>query len=266
MFFDATPNFLYPDFFEAGKYKLSKNLFRRIRPRDSFNAAYATAKKYTILPGETPDSIAAKAYNDPEWYWTILILNNITDIRTQWPLDPDEFEKYIQNKYGEYENKPRHWETNEVKDSYGNVVLERGIIVEMYMGTEDQLKPNYWPQVRNPLWDPNDPNTTEKPWTQWTFTYYDQFSYESNEEDPNPNYENRDTIVRSSEINTVTAEQNLTLVTNREYEYELNELKREIYLPKSNYLDLLAIEAQKLLAYDTKYKMTREGYRISEEP
>lgn len=234
MFFDATPNFLYPDFFEAGKYKLSKNLFRRIRPRDSFNAAYATARKYTILPGETPDSIAAKAFNDPEWYWTILILNNITDINTQWPLDSDEFEKYIQNKYGDYENKPRHWETNEIKDSKGNVVLEGGVIIELYMENEDQLKSNYWPD--------------------WSFTYYDSYDVDDQKR------------ITSAEENTVTAEQNLTLVTNREYEYQLNELKREIYLPKRNYLDLLAIEAQKLLAYDTKYKVTKEGYRISEEP
>ena len=53
MFFDATPDFFYPDFKEPGKVKLSKNLFRRIRTRDSFNAVYATSTPYTITGGET---------------------------------------------------------------------------------------------------------------------------------------------------------------------------------------------------------------------
>lgn len=233
MFFDSTPNILYPDFFEAGKFKLSKNLFRRVRARDSFNAIYATSKKYTILPGETADSIAYNAYEDSEWYWTILLLNNITDIHSEWPLDPDEFEKYIQQKYGDYENKPRHWETNKIFDANGDLVLDEGIIIEMFMDTVDQNKANYWPD--------------------WSYTYIDSPTFDSEKR------------IESPEYNTVTAEMNLTLVTNREYEYYLNEMKREIYLPRREYLDTLAIELETLLRYDTKYKITREGYRLAEE-
>ena len=58
MLFRSTPNFLYPDFKISGKFKLSKNLFRRVRARDSFNAVFASSRQYTIKPGETPDSIA----------------------------------------------------------------------------------------------------------------------------------------------------------------------------------------------------------------
>ena len=43
MLFESTPDFLYPDFFEAGKFKLSKNLFRKVRTRDNINAIFNSA-------------------------------------------------------------------------------------------------------------------------------------------------------------------------------------------------------------------------------
>lgn len=64
---------------------------------------------------------------------------------------------------------------------------------------------------------------------------------------------------------TVTGEQNLTEITNREYEYQLNELKREIYLPKTSSLPVLDEEIKNLLKYETSYKITDEGYRLPED-
>lgn len=234
MFFDSTPNILYPDFFESGSFKLSKNLFRRIRPRDSVNAIFASAQKYIVTEGETPDSIAYSMYGSSSWYWTILILNNITDINEQWPLEQDELDKVIANKYGDYENSTRHWETNEIKNADGDVVLEGGIVIEVFMDREEQRNINYWPD--------------------WSFTYIDKLNVDNKR------------VIESSEVNTVTASMNLTRVTNREYEYYLNEMKKEIYLPRTDYLDKLAIEVKELLRYETEYKLTPEGYRIAEEP
>jgi hypothetical protein len=69
----------------------------------------------------------------------------------------------------------------------------------------------------------------------------------------------------SSVEKTVTAAQNLSRITNREYEYALNELKREIYLPKKSVLSKMQEELEDLLAYDTEYKITRQGYRLAEQ-
>ena len=233
MFFDSTPDVLYPDFLDKSKLKLSKNLFRKVRPRDNYNSSFVLSKKYTIQPGETPDRIAFALYGDPEWYWTILLVNNIVDMNTQWPLDGDELEKYIEDKYGDTQNNTRHWETNQIKDASDNVVLESGVIVEVFEGRTAQLATNYWPN--------------------WSFTYLDSYTVDS---------ENR---ISTSVEKTVTAEQNLTRVTNREYEYNLNELKREIYLPKKNVLNTMREELSDLLSYDTEYKITKQGYRIAEQ-
>jgi hypothetical protein len=243
MFFDSTPDFLYPDFKEPGKVKLSKNIFRRVRLRDSFNAVFASSSRYTIGSGETPDSIAYNKYGDSEWYWTILLLNNIYDTDKQWPLSQSQLDKYIDRKYEDQSNTVRHWETSELKDDTGSIVLNSGVIIEQYMNTGNQNSPTYYPQVRN---------SANDGWTNWSFKYIKSYSLNSDNIET-PNYA------------TVTAQNNLVKVTNREYEYQLNELKKEIYLPSPSILPIMRSELEELLKYDTKYKITSEGYRESEK-
>ena len=225
MFFDSTPNFLYPDFKVPGKFKLSKNLFRRVRARDSFNAVYTSSTPYTITLGETPDSIAYTQYKDSKWYWTILLLNNITTT-DEWPLAQNEMDLVIESKYGSLADKPRYWETSQIKNTDGEVILDSGIIIEIFQNSTQQNKSNYNPD--------------------WSYTYL---------YDPDDQTSER----------TVTASMNLTKVTNRDYEYQMNELKREIYLPKAKYLNVLEEELKSLLAYDTEYRITNDGFRQSEE-
>lgn len=247
MFFESTPNFLYPDFKVAGKYKLSKNLFRRVRTRDSFNAVYASSKPYTIKDGETADSLAYTFFNEGDYFWTILLLNNITNIHEEWPLDSDELDVYLTKKYGDNIDKPRHWETTEVKDNNQKVVLEAGIIVEIFTNSTQQNQSGYYPQIFNAA-----ANGGLGQYETWSFSYLNNVSYNSENE------------IASSTTVTLTAAQNLKKVTNREYEYELNELKKEIYIPTANAVQIMEDEIKKLLEYDTQYKITDEGYRISE--
>ena len=314
MFFDSTPNFLYPDFVTPGKYKLSKNLFRRVRIRDSFNAVYASSRRYTILSGETPDSIAYNKLGNSDWYWTILLLNNITDTDKQWPLANDELEKFIENKYGDLANKPRHWETNTIKDSNGNIVLESGNIIETFMDTTEQNQTNYLPKIKDPdggsvltvsIIDGGTGYSTYDGLSTTTLSgggkdlvldivannsgtitsvtiANDGFNYQTGDivrvyggnatvridtaSDIMTNWfydyiDSYDPIV----IKKATAADALTMVTNREYEYNLNELKREIYLPSQSVLPIMKAELEELLKYDTKYKITKQGYRQSEE-
>lgn len=306
MYFNSIPDFLYPDFNIAGKYKLSKNIFRRVRARDSFNAIYASSTPYTIQEGETPDSIAYKQYKNSEWFWAILILNNITDISEMWPLSSDELDRFIENKYGEYENKPRHWETTEIRDSNNNTVIEPGVIIELFQDKTEQNLSNYVPKIlkensryvsefsqkgstiielgsaENLL--PGDmlnlqyetkiltidgtTITIDKPLEYnifpnflIKFTRYENWSREyifNMEKDSNGNILN--VVKRLATADTIRK------VTNRDYEYELNELKKQIKLPRSKYLNILQKELIDLLEYDTKYKITDQGYRISESP
>ena len=225
MFFESTPNFLYPDFFEAGKFKLSKNLFRRVRARDSINSIFSSSVKYTIKSGQTPDQIAYDLLGDTEHYWTILLINNITDTQTQWPYDDYELDKIIEDRYGDLADKIRHWETKEVKDSYDNIVLESGIIIEVFSNTTAQNASSYTPT--------------------WSWTYA---------------YSRSDSAVTER---TLTGS-DLYPTTNREYEHQLNDLKREIWIPQPSSISLMESEIEELLEYDTEYKITKEGWRESE--
>ena len=225
MFFDSTPNFLYPDFFEAGKFKLSKNLFRRVRARDSINSIFSSSVKYTIKSGQTPDQIAYDLLGDTEHYWTILLINNITDTQTQWPYDDYELDKIIEDRYGNLADKIRHWETKEVKDSYNNIVLDSGIIIEVFSNTTAQNASSYTPT--------------------WSWTYA---------------YSRSDSAVTER---TLTGS-DLYPTTNREYEHQLNDLKREIWIPQPSSISLMESEIEELLEYDTEYKITKEGWRESE--
>ena len=225
MFFDSTPNFLYPDFFEAGKFKLSKNLFRRVRARDSINSIFSSSVKYTIKSGQTPDQIAYDLLGDTEHYWTILLINNITDTQTQWPFDDYELDKIIEDRYGNLADKIRHWETKEVKDSYDNIVLESGIIIEVFSNTTAQNASSYTPT--------------------WSWTYA---------------YSRSDSAVTER---TLTGS-DLYPTTNREYEHQLNDLKREIWIPQPSSISMMESEIEELLEYDTEYKITNEGWRQSE--
>ena len=82
----------------------------------------------------------------------------------------------------------------------------------------------------------------------WTFKYFTQSGGS-----PNTQVEN-----------IVPASTGLTKVTNREWEYEENEKKREIIIPRQQYLSILEDELDGLLKYETKYKITKSGLRISE--
>jgi hypothetical protein len=141
MFFDSQPNFYYP---YKGGVKLSKNLFRRVRFRDNLNALYVASTRYTIQTGETPEIISNKVYGSPEWYWTILILNNIIDVHNDWPVSDYELDLAIEKKYGTTQNDIRFWETKTIYDG-DNLILQGGVIIEYNEGRSEQQNVNYYP-------------------------------------------------------------------------------------------------------------------------
>lgn len=141
MFFNSQPNFYYP---YKGGLKLSKNLFRRVRFRDNLNALYVASTRYTIQQGETPEQVSNKQYGSPDWYWTILILNNIIDVHQDWPVSDYELDLAIEKNYGDAQDKIKFWETKERYEG-NNLVLEGGVIIEYNQNTPAQQVAGYYP-------------------------------------------------------------------------------------------------------------------------
>ena len=58
---------------------------------------------YEINGAQRPDQVSYEVYGSTEFYWIILITNNIRNIWTDWPLGQTTFNNYIVKKYGSVE-------------------------------------------------------------------------------------------------------------------------------------------------------------------
>ena len=98
MYFAKFPVIPY-DSVGNGDYKYVTNLLRRVGMRTQNKSNVLLFDTYDIRSGETPEEIADKLYNDPELHWVILMVNNITDRYHQWPLNENQFQAHINDKY-----------------------------------------------------------------------------------------------------------------------------------------------------------------------
>lgn len=78
---------------------LVTNILRRVKVRDGLKNETAVFNKYQVIAGETPEHVSYKLYNTVDYYWTILLMNNITDRFYDWPLRAQQFEAYVNDKY-----------------------------------------------------------------------------------------------------------------------------------------------------------------------
>jgi hypothetical protein len=201
----------------------TKNLFKRVKLRDDIFGNINFFQKYQIIGDERPESVAFKIYGDEVLDWLILLSNNIINIQTEWPLSQISFDKFLTEKYGSGIDSPEeinniifngvhHYETIEVKDSNGVVKLKEGII----------FTPRFI----------NDP-TVIPPFPNFTLRYFDggltQGTVGANVELSGPD------IFR--------------VVTNYEYEERIENDKRNIFVLKPQYLNIIFNDLEKVLPY-----------------
>ena len=112
-------------------YIKSKDYFRLLKPRDDIFKEDTIYTSYTVQDGERPDQISYDYYNDEQYYWIILQINEITDYYNQWPLSNKELEEFGKKKYGGLENykQVHHYETVQTFDENNNIVLPGGLEV-----------------------------------------------------------------------------------------------------------------------------------------
>ena len=115
-------------------YVRVKNLFRRVKLRDDIsrkNNLFTMFDKYQIPEGARPDTLAEDLYGSADLDWVVLITAGITNAIDQWPLSSKDLYRYVENKYGLTEiNEIHHYETKEVRDSKGRLILPKGKIVD----------------------------------------------------------------------------------------------------------------------------------------
>ena len=133
-YFRELPNLNYQstalDRSSSEDYVQVKNIFRRAKLRDDLKYIFTSLVDYYIKDGVRPDQVADNVYGDPELDWVVLTSANIINVRDEWPLDSGEMYNYALNKYGNDLNQIRHYETTEVKDSSGRLILPKGKVVD----------------------------------------------------------------------------------------------------------------------------------------
>ena len=144
-YFRELPNLNYQSPFSnrssSQDYVFVKNLFRRAKLRDDLKYFFTSLVDYYIRDGLRPDIVADTVYGDPDLDWVVLTSANIINVRDQWPLDSRDMYNYSLNKYGNDLNQIRHYETKEVKDSNGRLILPKGKIVDEGFTIPDPSSP-----------------------------------------------------------------------------------------------------------------------------
>jgi hypothetical protein len=144
-YFNFVPNFQYINPVQTGgkkkQYVEAKNLFVRMKIKDSV-ADYATNfRKYDIKEGQRPDNVALELYGDSNYDWVVLLTANIINARDEWPLSTRLLYDYAADKYEEDLNATRHYETKEIKDSKGRLLLPGGQVVDSTFRIPDPENP-----------------------------------------------------------------------------------------------------------------------------
>ena len=114
----------------ASEYIEAKNLFKRVKLRDDFYSYLSNFVKYTIADGKRPEHVAREVYGSSSLDWVVLISANINNARDEWPLSDKDIYNFTENVYGNAMNDSRFYETIEVKDSKGRLILPAGQIVD----------------------------------------------------------------------------------------------------------------------------------------
>jgi len=111
------------------EYVRVKNLFRRVKLRDDLQNVFTLFNKYEIREGQRPDTVAEEIYGSADLDWVVMLTAGIINLHDQWPLSNRDLYVYAENKYGDDLNSVRFYETTEVKDSSGRLILPKGKIV-----------------------------------------------------------------------------------------------------------------------------------------
>ena len=212
-YFRELPDILYQSNLlhkvSSQEYIRIKNIFRRVKIQDWIQDNVQFFNKYTIRDGERPDTMAERLYGTSERDWIIVLTAGITNIRNDWPLSNYDLYRYVEAKYGTDLNAIHHYETIEVRDNKGRLILPAGQRVDQNFTIPtpyDASATNFYVGVR-------------------------------------PQSDNIDYRSVNSDINPVTG------VSNYEYETQLNESKRRIEVMKPIYLQQFLNDMRELMNY-----------------
>jgi len=136
MFFNIVPNISYDEKpigypFSESDYVTAKNFFRRYKVNEDAFSYAVIFKKYSIVDGERPETVAKKAYGDPFYDWVILLTNNVINSYYDWPISNYNITNALESEYDDPYGTIKYYETYEVGQYSAGMRVDR----EFFEGT-----------------------------------------------------------------------------------------------------------------------------------
>jgi hypothetical protein len=216
-------------------YQNATNIFFRVGMIKEALENISSYYVYIIKDGEKPETLADKVYGTSEAHWVILMANERLDGSYDWPLNYTDFNKYIANKY---------------RSAAGGSSLTDNQVIS-------------WSQVVSPtsnsihhfekVIDRTDAATN----ITTTFRYVVDYNKKANTVPSGITYDyylnltEGDYQTYTVNGKTVNEKTYRNLVTIYDYEYQVNEDKREIKIIKPEYYSQIVEELKKLAAVKT---------------
>ena len=216
-----------------------KNIFKRARLREDI-AGSATVYNYFSVPGNfRPDQCADRVYGDPHLDWVILITNNIQNIHEDWPMDDLTFRKYLLDKYGSEEalEDIHHYETTAFEDGYLRTIIPDGLVVDSAFNAS-ALDQRLGQEVK---YNDNIELRTENSTIDLVGT------------------------VKDANGNVVLGK-GIRPVTNYKYEFDANEMKKNIIILKPEFLGVFVDDMKKIMAYSPSSQYVNKNTKRTYNP
>lgn len=130
MYFSTIPNIEYDTKpirypISESSYITTKNFFRRFKINEDVFSYTVFFNKYVITDTDRLDLLAEKTYGSPFYDWVIILTNNLINGVFDWPLTYNQLTESVENP-----DETHHYETLEVVNSEGTIVLKEGLTVD----------------------------------------------------------------------------------------------------------------------------------------
>lgn len=105
------------------------NITHRFKFDDLVKSNGSSFYEYIVDDSDTPEILANKIYGSTQRHWIILLLNDIVDPATQWPLSDRSLNVFIQTKYENMANGSPviSWTKSNIK-TYKKIETRRNVL------------------------------------------------------------------------------------------------------------------------------------------
>ena len=97
MYFENFPKFRYQ--FSNNRTIRMADIFRSVKLSKQTLDTPEAFEYYILQDGDRPESIAEKYYGSVDYYWLVLLSNDIIDINTEWGFSSEEAQNRIESLY-----------------------------------------------------------------------------------------------------------------------------------------------------------------------